>query len=102
MTDPLRDPRFPDRPQHPDFWRISQVVLELDGNASEGNMSVSEIVADLVDEKSLIYMTEQRALWAKQNLPGLTLAYGPALGAIWATAFTAGIRFQQEGGHREA
>lgn len=101
MTDPLRDPRFPGRPQHPDFWRISNVVLELDGHASEG-VSMSEIVAKLIDEQSLTYMAEQRALWAKHNLPGLTMAAPPALAAIWLTAFAAGIRFQQEGGHREA
>lgn len=65
-------------------------------------MSVAEIVADLVDVKSLMYMAEQRALWSKRNLPGLTMASVPGLGSIWLTAFTAGIRFQQEGGHREA
>jgi hypothetical protein len=30
MTDdPLRDPHYPERPQHPDFWRLSDTVLHL-------------------------------------------------------------------------
>ena len=36
FIDPLNDPRFPGRPQHPDFWVIVDALNALGGSATEG------------------------------------------------------------------
>lgn len=100
MTDPLRDPRFPNRPSSPDFWRMVEVVNQLDGQATEGGRSTPEIAEGLVDIEALSYMAQMRALKARQLL-GLPASAEMALAATFLNAFLAGIRFEQEGGHRE-
>lgn len=98
-NDPLNDPRFPKRPTHPDFWRISEVVLQNDGGADEGKKPLEEIVKDTVDMESLTYFAMQRGGMACQRA-GLPEALTPVLGSIWMDAFMAGARFQQRGGHQ--
>lgn len=101
MTDLLNDPRFPDRPTHPDFWRISQVLTMNDGRATEGGQSVPEITAAVVDIDSLTYAAKQRAGIACQAL-GLPTSPGwvAKLASVWIDAFVAGATFEQEGGHQ--
>lgn len=98
-NDPLNDPRFPKRPTHPDFWRISEVVLQNDGDSAEGNKTMEEIVNDTVDLESLTYFAMQRGGKAAQQA-GLPEALAPVLGSVWMDAFLAGARFQQRGGHQ--
>jgi hypothetical protein len=99
MSDPLNDPRFPKRPTHPDFWRISEVVLQHDGGADEGKKPLEEIVKDTVDLESLTYFAMQRAGMSCQKM-GLPEALVPVLASVWLDAFLAGARFQQRGGHQ--
>ena len=99
MSDPLNDPRFPKRPTHPDFWRISEVVLQNDGNADEGKKPLEDIVKDTVDVESLTYFAMQRAGMTCQKA-GLPESLAPVLGSVWLDAFMAGARFQQRGGHQ--
>lgn len=87
MSDPLNDPRFPGRPNHPDFWRLSSAVLKLDGQSTDKEFP--EIMAPLVDVASLTYMATNRV----SRFP-----VHPA--AVWMDGFAAGVVFQQEGGHR--
>lgn len=101
MTDPLRDPRFPDRPQHPDFWRLSEAVLYLDGEADEGGRDIATITAGLVDPESLSYLCTVRAerfllQLGMPNRPALVMAV--AAGMLNGVA--TGILFEQRGGHR--
>lgn len=100
MSDPLNDPRFPDRPTHPDFWRISEVVLQNDGQATESpKRSMEDIVRDTVDPESLSYFAMQRAGTYCQAM-GLPESLVPVLGSLWLDAFVAGARYQQRGGHQ--
>jgi hypothetical protein len=99
MSDPLNDPRFPKRPTHPDFWRISEVVLQNDGNTTEGSKAIDDIVKDTVDMESLTYFAMQRAGMACQRA-GLPDALVPVLGSVWLDAFLAGATFQKRGGHQ--
>jgi hypothetical protein len=99
MSDPLNDPRFPGRPTHPDFWRISEVVLQNDGDSTEGSKSMEEIVKDTVDLESLTYFAMQRGGKACQQAR-LPEALAPVLGSVWMDAFLAGARYQQRGGHQ--
>lgn len=99
MSDPLNDPRFPERPTHPDFWRMSEAVLQHDGQADEGHQSVEQIVGETVDVQSLTYFATQRAGTACQR-SGLPEALVPVLAGVWMDAFMAGARYQQRGGHQ--
>jgi hypothetical protein len=99
MSDPLNDPRFPERPTHPDFWRMSEVVLQHDGEATEDNLPMEEIVKDTVDLESLTYFAMQRAGTYCQAM-GLPKDFETLVGSVWMDAFMAGAKFQQRGGHQ--
>lgn len=101
--DPRRDPRFPDRPQSPDYWRIAEVVNQQDAQFTEGGQDMPQIVADIVDEAALTYMAMNRALLVQQlaGRPRQDPMLTQMLASVWVDAFTAGVRFQQAGGHRE-
>lgn len=100
--DPLNDPRFPDRPQHPDYWRLAQTAQMLDGRAVEGGEPTSVTVGDFVDMESLQYTCEQRVGLMLQGI-GLddlpdhlrTVIITAMLGGI-----VHGIVFEKAGGHQ--
>lgn len=90
---------FPDRPQHPDFERMSAVVIKLDLDAEAGIALTNLVGADL---ESVVYMADQRALrsfgpkrWA---LASPTLRQG--ILALYLDAFALGAGFNNLGGHR--
>jgi hypothetical protein len=66
---------FPDRPDHPDFWLISQAVIDNDAQADSRTQSVPDITGRVVDTASVMWL---RALVA----------------AAWVDAFIAGARYQ--------
>lgn len=59
---------FPGRPDHPDFWKLSDIVLMHDGRMEDASTpreaadAVEKIVAQFIDPSSLTYMALQRAL----------------------------------------
>lgn len=62
----MTDPDFPNRPQHPDFWWLSDHVLAMD-DASEDQpgFSVGDALAGLpIDPTSLTYFAQNRAMLA--------------------------------------
>lgn len=99
--DPLNDPRFPDRPTHPDFWRLSEIVTQNDGDATEGGKSTFEILG--IDEESFMYFLEQRLGTVTQAAHVADL--GPRMHrfvqAVYIDAFAAGKKFAERGGHQE-
>lgn len=103
--DPLNDPRFPDRPPHPDFWRLSQAVLQNDANATESE-SLVVAISDLVDTDSVTYMALGRAARAV-DLLGIPRGsatwnvFRTAMAAQFIDGVAAGVRYQQAGGHRD-
>jgi hypothetical protein len=72
MTNDIRDLfRFDGqaaRPDHPDFWKFSQIVLDLDAAMAERSPSegVDDVIArkaaEVGDSYSLVYMAIQRAM----------------------------------------
>lgn len=99
MSDPLNDPRFPNRPTHPDFWRLSEVLTYLDGEAVESGRPLMEIAGELVDLKALTYVARMRAKKARESV--LQTDPETQLAATFLNAALVGILFQQRGGHRE-
>lgn len=99
--DPLADERFPNRPQHPDFWRLSEIILQMDGDTTEGKQEFEEQIAKNVDVRSATYMAEQRSMFAmSQVVTPIMGAYEiqTLLAVMWLEGFLSGARFQQRGG----
>lgn len=93
----MTDRAFPNRPDHPDFWRLSEVVLQLDGaiDEAEDKEAVWErVVSDIVDIPSLEYMAEQRALRAVGSAAPVALI--TKLTALYLDGFCAGAKFAAE------
>lgn len=79
-----------DRPDHPDFWLMAEVVQDLDAAAEDG-VPIETIVANL-DLPSLAYMASQRGLRA-YNLP--LDGWTTKLSAAWFEAFVMGVMYQR-------
>jgi hypothetical protein len=93
-----RDPRFPKRPDHPDFWLISEVLVAQDAQADQHAQTFDDMVNRYVDLKSLQYASEQQAGMLMQHGPR-KLVYGAGevevkITAAFLAAFVHGIRFQ--------
>lgn len=87
------DPRFPDRPDHPDFWLISQALIDQDAQADAGQ-PFTDVVERIVDRDSLIYAAEQRGLRFQAGRSKPSVAERVAMQAAWVDAFLAGARYQ--------
>lgn len=55
------DPRFPNRPTHPDFALLSEEVCANDNLSELGGEMFEAVVTNFVDLDSLAYMVTQRA-----------------------------------------
>jgi hypothetical protein len=99
--DPLRDPRFPSRPQHPDFWRLSEVVLKLDGDSTEGRRPLKASAEGRIDLASLAYLASQRVGLLEQRVGELPDNVRASLAAMFLTGVLTGIEFERAGGHRD-
>jgi hypothetical protein len=92
------------RPVHPDFWRISEVVLANDAPIEEASTDTEREQAWrvrtglVVDRDSVTYMAIQRSLRVDREAP---LAVRGKYATLWIDAFVAGAQFERAGGHRE-
>ena len=91
------DPRFPDRPTHPDFARLSSAVMQQDAVADM--LGIRE--AANVDFESLTYLAQHRIHAAIGGVPVPTWLM-TTMGALYFDAFTLGVGFTERGGHRPA
>ena len=100
--DPLRDPRFPDRPQHPDFWRLSESALLLDGRTDSGQ-SVDKAMSEYVDPESALYVVQQRtdAFLVQMGYTDPPTSLKLLLRTAMLSGLVHGIVFEKHGGHRE-
>lgn len=101
--------RRPNRPDHPDFWRISDILLELDADINLETPS-SEIEARFkkrleevgIDEESLHYSAMQRAFRAMgvetvgDILTGSNLPLVTAMMGCWVEAFQVGVLYERK------
>lgn len=94
-SDPLNDPRFPNRPQHPDFWRLVSAVNYLDGEATEGGRSTQDILAQYVDAESIAYLSQQRFMRALEAAGG-DLDFRAIALSLYIDAFALGCQFTKE------
>lgn len=91
----------PDRPSHPDFWRLSSVVLDIDGQLQEAttqtarNAALARIVAQYVDQDSLAYVALQRALRALMSTTATDASDIAKLAAVYLDGFITGCAYQK-------
>jgi len=86
---------FPGRPDHPDFWLLSQVLIRQDAQAESGQ-PVTDMIARYLDPDSAAYMAGQRALVAVRRMarnPG-TQRREVQLAAVWLDGLIAGMAVQ--------
>lgn len=87
----MADPQFPNRPDHPDFWMISQALIDTDAQAEGKQETFADLVGRYVDPESLTYAATQRAL--RMTGPAGDPAMRRAFATLWMDAFVAGCRF---------
>lgn len=100
----MSEQEFPDRPDHPDFWMLSQVVLDADAVAEStpGLAGAGDLIEGIADGASVAYMAVQRATrhmdqeHAAQNYPSRAQPFRrrTMLAGVWADGFVAGAGFQ--------
>lgn len=109
MNDPLHDPNFPDRPQHPDFWRLSEIILKQDGRVEDitsledANDMIPRMIQEQIDQTSLEYMSMVRSHRMLDSLRKAGLPFYPevAMTSMFLQGVLVGIEFQKAGGHRD-
>lgn len=99
------------RPKHPDFWRISETLLDHDAelgpnagpSTEEKDKIWEERVARVVDPESVRYAAMNRVFLVKGRRPASQeeARQWASQMAMWIDAFVAGARYQQRGGHQE-
>jgi hypothetical protein len=78
------------RPEHPDFWLLSQQALDNDAAADSGQ-DIGDILGRQLDPDSVFYMATQRAARIMAQARGPA---GVALAAAWIDGLMTGIGFQ--------
>lgn len=101
-TDDVFGPR-PHRPDHPDFWRLSEIILANDGRMDDTPPSRKEEVwrettSSVIDIESVTYMATQRAIRLLGPPTPQNLRQHSAVAALVIDAIVTGIMFEQRGG----
>ena len=89
--------QFPGRPDHPDFARLSEIVLQQDGRSYDPDFDYGEYMARYIDPASIRHMAQQRCQRTLESLgrsPGYEMVLA-AMGAAWLDAFVAGYTFHE-------
>lgn len=86
----------PGQPEHPDFVKLSDIILQLDGRTEDPGFDYHEFLGEVVDPDSIVYMARQRVLRMSDQV-GIPDRYVPALAAIWLDAFVAGREWGHDG-----
>lgn len=85
---------FPYRPDHPDFWTLSSVVLDFDTRMDTAPSTAAKheayeaIVAERIHDPSLTYMAVQRA---RKAVAELGQPDNKALATLIATVWSEGV-----------
>jgi hypothetical protein len=91
----MTDPRFPDRPDHADFWKLSRIILYMDADAETYDGFERLVDEAGVDHRSLSYVAMQRALRSH----GGDISDPDAVvrtAAVWIDGFITGNRYSKE------
>ena len=100
MSDFMDGDKFPNRPDVPEFWHLSEIVLGNDAEASEkGSAGLLGVIEKIIPIEVLQYMATQRALiqmhrvfhskYDELNVPMM-------MSAAWIDGFAAGAKYGQK------
>lgn len=99
-------PGPPNRPDRPEFWHLSEIVLGQDAKA-EDEAGLLAVIEAVIPEEVLTYMAEQRVLHSFDRDPVFGLMRGPlrvhffiAAVAMWHDAFCAGAMYERKYGEK--
>lgn len=88
----------PGRPDHPDFWKLSEVVLGNDGRMEDPDPNaLIKLVEEIIDMSVMTYMAQQRAMRPLQNM-GVQVIEPDTFAlmvSIWMDGFMAGAKYQK-------
>jgi hypothetical protein len=86
---------YPGRPDHPDFAKLSDIVLQQDGRSYDEDFNYGEYLAQFIDPASIRHMARERSRRIADGLPKeLTLEdMVAAFGAVYLDAFMVGYMF---------
>ena len=89
----------PDRPDHPDFWRLTAVVMGLDIAVEAGEDVNHTRLGKAVDLASVRYMARQRAMRARALTAKPFPGWSPlrALTAVYLDGFLCGYLLGAQG-----
>lgn len=97
-------PGPPSRPDRPEFWQLSEIVLGQDTKADQEG-GVAAVIEDVIPEAVLTYMAEQRTLHLFDSDPILSVMRGDwrvhfflLMVASWHDAFCAGAQYERKYG----
>lgn len=78
------------RPEHPDLWLLSEILIDNDAQADNGTATFEDILGRYADPASAGYMAKERGLRASDRITDpQTLA-----SAAWLDGFLVGMEFQ--------
>lgn len=92
------------RPDHPDYWRLSEIILGMDG-AIEAAPDVEtkdavwhQRVRDVIDEESGVYASVNRSMLLVNSLPfdipdAVRVQLTTSMAGLWMDAFVTGAQF---------
>lgn len=112
MSDPdefFNDPSLPQRPDHPDYWRMAEILQQMDANVTEAiggdPTAYDDEVKKTVDYETISYVAIQRGMRILGiKTRGELMTHAPEVmrfAAIYIEAFIVGARFQDRGGKQE-
>ncbi len=95
-----QDPRFPRRPDHPDFWRLSKLAIAQDArveNAQDGVAMLRQMLAEIGDPASIDYTAENRVGLGLQKM-GVAVSdrMEIIMRAVWTDAFRLGFAYAEQ------
>lgn len=91
----------PGRPDHPDFWKLSGVLLLLDGRMesvkslpkADQEAVFVDTITEIVDLESIVYVAQQRAV--RVLPPDADLRTTAVVTSIYIDAFIAGANYER-------
>lgn len=88
---------FEGRPQHPDFAKLVDVVLQQDGKTEDADFNFPAFLAEFLDPDSITYMAKQRAMRTVANAgknPTLNMGLVAMVASAYIDGFTTGYKYR--------
>lgn len=86
----------PNRPEHPDYWKLVSVILGYDAAAREGENVMEGRVSPVIDLPSVRYVARQRAQLTMKFATEREWRPVRALNGAWLDGFLTGLAWTKE------